>query len=374
MSVKSLKTLSFLFLCKTISDFSHQLPYLPAETVQYVVADIRKYLTGSYNLIRKWLLLEFCKQRTREDNLALNLWFFLDCVLDDSFTDMEFILSTLSLLIRSKQLLEREHAFDMKLLAVVSLCCPSIAQLKLVNILEIDSPELERHFITCVTSLKHLTKLDLNCTMGKSSANLFFTQLGDACCRLTHLYLGRYIPFKTDQQLNLVLGSRAVLFPQSVRDEICKIENLSIYFLQFDEEITTQICKSLKYVEAEKGLPSGFNPIFLLRHITQLEQIEFGNNNIISYHLLKIWAKLRPKGEVTYRHQSEEGNLRLQWTTNAPLPRKNSAVATLFIIDDQSLILYSFFCLYRHNKSEIIGPNPETARIYFIAVPPFRAR
>jgi len=238
---------------------------------------------------------------------------------------------------------------------VILIRCPLITELKLVNKLKIDTPELERHFITCVTSLKHLTKLDLNCTMGKSSANLFFTQLGDACCRLTHLYLGRYIPFKTDQQLNLVLGSRAVLFPQSVRDEICKIENLSIYFLQFDEEITTRICKSLKYVEAEKGLPSGFNPIFLLRHITQLEQIEFGNNNIISYHLLKIWAKLRPKGEVTYRHQSEEGNLRLQWTTNAPLPRKNSAVATLFIFGGILFFVLAVLMIVMYGIVRIMG-------------------
>ena len=60
--------------------------------------------------------------------------------MDDSFTDMEFILSTLSRIRSDDKHLESGHVFDVKLLSVVSLRCPSITELKLLNRLEIDSP------------------------------------------------------------------------------------------------------------------------------------------------------------------------------------------------------------------------------------------
>ena len=56
------------------------------------VADIRDdFLAGTYGQIRKWLLKEFCKRKAKGDsvNPIPDLCHFLDCILDDSFTELE---------------------------------------------------------------------------------------------------------------------------------------------------------------------------------------------------------------------------------------------------------------------------------------------
>ena len=57
------------------------------------VADIRdEYLAGTYGQIRKWILREYCKKKAKGDggvNPMPDLCHFLDCILDDSFTELE---------------------------------------------------------------------------------------------------------------------------------------------------------------------------------------------------------------------------------------------------------------------------------------------
>ena len=318
-SVQNLKRISLVGLYNGIFKASKLCQNLTQEPIERIVADIRKdYLAHSYSQIRKWLLQEFCKQRSRGVEPNPHLWFFLDCVLDESFTDVD-LLSTLSPTGTEGQQ-NLEYKFDSKLLAMISHRCPLIKEVKLVNKLKINTPALESIFVTSVTSLKHLTKLDINCTMNYSCANLLFTQLGDACPELTCLNLHSDIPFETEQIFNLILGKRAALLPQSVvRGHRWHEQNI---YLQFDEESTTRICKSLKYLYAIKEGRHEKNVIFLLRHLTQLEEINLKNDNTSCMGLLAEMKRENPVSDVIHHHREDRRNgLCLQWTTNSPLPR-----------------------------------------------------
>ena len=95
-SVQSLKRISLVGLYNVIFKASKLRRNLTQEPIEQIVADIRKdYLAHSYSPIRKWLLQEFCKQKSRGVEPSPHLWFILDCVLDESFTDVN-LLSTLS--------------------------------------------------------------------------------------------------------------------------------------------------------------------------------------------------------------------------------------------------------------------------------------
>jgi len=166
--------------------------------------------------------------------------------------------------------------------------------------------------------------LDLSCSLGVSDANLFFTLLGEACPELTHLVIGKGIPFETEQQLNLVLGPRAALYPQYMRDEMWTERN--IYYFQFDKSSTTSICKSLKSLRAVASVQGKHvdSPIFLLRHMPQLEELDLGGD--LLRESLPIFSSLKRNNTVSEDaicHRVSSSFNRLQWATNAPPPRKS---------------------------------------------------
>lgn len=320
-SVKSLKKFSIIAVYNLISKSSRICRNLTQEPIEQIVADIRKdYLAYSYSQIRKWLLQEFCKQRSRGIEPTPHLWFFLDCVLDESFNDLEF-LSTLSPT-RTEGQQNIEYKFDSKLLAMISHRCPLIKEVKLANKLKVNTPTLEGIFITSLTSLNYLTRLDLNCTINHTCANLFFTLLGDSCPELKHLVLHSDIPFDIEQMVNLILGPRSELLPHSImRGHSGRWPEENIY-LQFYEESTTRICKSLKYLHAIKGHGSDDEDvIFLLRHMTQLENINFKNGSTSCKGILSGMKRGCPESDVVHHHREDRNGLRLQWTTNSPIPR-----------------------------------------------------
>ena len=166
--------------------------------------------------------------------------------------------------------------------------------------------------------------MDLSCSLGVSDANLFFTLLGEACPELTHLVIGKGILFETEQLLNLVLGQRAALYPQYMRDEMWTERN--IYYFQFDKNSTTSICKSLKSLRAVASVQGKHadSPIFLLRHIPQLEELDLGGD--LLRESLPIFSSLKRNNTVSEDaicHRVSSSSNRLQWATNAPPPRKS---------------------------------------------------
>ena len=288
-----------------------------------LVADIREYLdeylVGVYSHFRKKLLIEFNKQLLEGDKQTPDLCFFLDCVLDDSFIKFK---NNPQCVIKGEPITSSQK--QSKILTVISSRCPQLSHFKTWN-LNLRPQGCQNIFLSSLKKLEHLTHLELDCSFNDD--NLFFSQLGEACPKLTHLILGHDKEFKQNQQINLVLGPRAKLFLQYVGD----VQKTDWAAYQFNEDSITPICKILKYLKTNQrifgiGTELTSQLCFLLRHMPQLEELDVADRGL-GDALLLFYRNSRRRWNNALKPWSRcAGPIRVQWTTNSIPPGKISCL------------------------------------------------
>lgn len=270
-----------------------------------------------------------------------DVWVFLDCVLDETFTELD-------LTILPPNLLGRGH----KLFKTIACRAPYLKDLEIdFDCTEELSEKMQTAFIDCLSSLKNLTNLTLRNVesfLTGAAKTKFLTSLGNSCPHLTHLNL-LFLECDEEDLLSLFLGERTELIPESTKQKLWGEDWNNLYKIQIPREYLTPICSSLQQLElwysSENGKPcfcvaeEGFSTkaiscmAFILRHLSNL------NKNVINvfdccecleFNAIDLLYKLSLTNSIQAELREEEnfhatGNLddcskflNFKWTFNSP--------------------------------------------------------
>jgi len=269
------------------SSVEHKKNKRKIDPTQIAITKVREklnqYLVGTYNRIREQLCFEYNSNGVLEwPDLSL----FLNCILNDSFSVLDFEKdhlhhhpSTLSL---------GDHCSPITIVNTAAQWCPSLHKISFV----IEPSELplrswEAQWIKSLAQFKILAKLELT-WLSTSDCIQFFTHLGSSCPNLKHLKL-KQLPFQLNQQLALVLGKQAALIPLSAREELWRPDGILHILLFAEEFFLTPMCKSLEYLSVlSDDIVSlelnTYSAVYILRHFPLLTKlsIQFNSSNISS--------------------------------------------------------------------------------------------
>ena len=299
---------------------------------EHLVEEIRtrlsEYLVSSYCYVRHQLVKRFFNTVTVTGWSGDIILSFLDCLLDDTFTEWAFI----------RIVLQDKHPLavidPVKLLGVLASRSPLIHTLQLNFGLPGRSVPLDPIVGQMLASFKNLNSLSLslNWKTTDRSCLLFFEALGDSCPNLITLELFGHLPFGIQQVLALMLGKKRELLPQHFLEDIGGEEALAE--LQFTPESLTPICNSLKnirHMNPDGCLNRVFcssaataAPSFILRHFPQLKtwdnsREDFANIGIV-VQLLHQQQQQWTTGKRSFKRQSRtsiELGL-IQWRMTVP--------------------------------------------------------
>ena len=258
-----------------------------------------------------------------------DLRLFLQCVLDDSFTELKLS----SQLFRSAADRTTTHSVD--LITLVALHCSNLRSLHVQNCERWEfTMEMEPILTNSLSKLKYLTKLELSFTTTGDCVP-FFTQVGTCCPKLEEMTLvlssGKPIIGK-DQILALVLGERTRHLKASTKDELFG-EDSHLHRLQFASDHITPICSSLQHFRLlgehnrnvwKNIIEFKWSCVLLFRHMPRLQ----GDLHMIIDSSLELLHDLKNKTLP----QIQKGDRNLKWTINAPPPRKYPLNLFLFFL------------------------------------------
>ena len=263
-------------------------------------------------------------------------WVFLDCVLDETFTNLDLFSLPPTNVGKSHKLF-KTIASRAPFLTTLDMDFESTGELSL---------KMQTAFTKCLSSLKHLTDLTLKQLKSSSFPNgdckQFLSDLGSSCPHLTSLSLPSFC-FDEENLLVLILGERAATIPDSAKGKLWGTDWSHLHKLQIAKENLTPICSSLKKLELKfptsetKCFCKGFgytsravsSMAFVLRHIQQFEEnvcdgyvcsCLVHNANQLLYQIRpenKLQAEFK-KIEETFQVDDEHLNKTVNWTFNQP--------------------------------------------------------
>lgn len=198
----------------------------------------------------------------------IDIWAFLDCVLDESFEELETHIAV------------QDSDPCPLLIPTISMRAPLIKKLELnLDLMKknVDVRKLE-NVIQSLSSLQHLTEL---CLVGVtfSSRLPVMCHIGKYCPLLTHLTVLGDKNLSNAAVLALTIGELFnVMFP--TENEYCRLIDSTMERLVIPPELRTPICSTLRrfiifptYLEQKKVPSSPSAVAFLLRHFPFLEEL-----------------------------------------------------------------------------------------------------
>ena len=315
------------------------------DSVANIRNQLNEYLVSSYSPVRQTLVerffITYCTQIDVAFNHQLHL-FFLDCVLDNTFTSNalteSITLGTENGILTKTGCLSKKRPLPfpdpIQLLKVIANRSPLLKTLQLSFCLPSNSAPPGKTFCLMLGKLKHLTSLTLS--FGTVSDSLeFYSSLGQSCPQLANLHLGE-VPFETDQVLALILGEKRSLLPPDFPKTFDKLIDV-----QFNPECLSPICHSLMelhYQCDESKEICQYPPMaFILRHFRELERFvlkdckhrrsvnQLGNtsaNAILHWHnQLGLRKSDRLLRSQTNKKSSKEWGL-IQWSVGVAFTGK----------------------------------------------------
>jgi hypothetical protein len=254
---------------------------------------------------------------------------FLDCVLNDQFTEICIHNSEIEK-INAILVVIFKNAPNLSSLNVnyYNLFLPSLSPLPKIP----GGPIYRAGFIQALENFTHLTSLKLDFL--PSRRPFFLGQVVSACPQLIHLSLGSFF-FENRHALALILGKGVGVFSRE--------EELFIQELEFTPSFTSSLCKTLKSLELihhhdnheNKIYPIDFqyynNPqhtlAFALRHLKHLEEVKqdffsypfFAAYAVQVLHQSQIHKKSKGRKKVVVKRRSNSNYLwPLKWTIGSP--------------------------------------------------------
>ena len=187
----------------------------------------------------------------------------------------------------------------------------------------------------CLSSFTNLTKLDIAWST-TSDCIPFFTHIGISCPKLKYLALSfnYHLTLEKDQVLALVLGNRAELLSQPIKDKMFG-DGSNLQHIQFTQ--ITPICHSLEHLNValegsnftcnnsistlgSRTLPAACRPVvFPLRHMSKLEG-HIQDNVLNAIELL--FEASQTTGTVLESEVVDQSSNKLDWKINAPSSSK----------------------------------------------------
>ena len=315
---------------KSSIDSSHRREHLVGE----IRTRLSEYLVSSYSQIRHRLVQQFLSKVYRAEWSADIILSFLDCLLDESFTNCGFI---------GKED-QNDHPFvlvdSVKLLKVLGHRSPLIHTLELTFGLPKKSVPFKPIIGQMLAAFKNLTSLSLDWKTTDRSCLLFYEALGDSCPNLITLQLLGHLPFGIQQVLALMLGKKQELLPQHFLEEIGDEDALAE--LQFTPESLTPICNSLKTMKHINSAGC-LNPVycstvasvaFILRHFRQLEKWEDSKQTVgILSAVVQLLHQQFMAPSCSYNQQqtmTKTSGL-IKWTMAVPFSGNNNLVQVLIL-------------------------------------------
>jgi uncharacterized tellurite resistance protein B-like protein len=238
-------------------------PFLTSSNVRtFVRSRLNYHLIGIMNdEIRKKLVSEF-NETFKSAEQKPDIWVFLDCVLDNSFTELETWVA-------SPKAEPKE-----KLVHTICNRSPSIEILKL-NFEMVGKSKLLmdklQPIISSLSTLTHLTSLSLY-HLNKRHRGLL-NCIGTSCPKLHHLCITGFLITDKDI-LALMLGEKLNQFPDGEKVE----ENIDIN-LKIRPEVLSPFCFTLQHLQLhhlmeEKQRFKKICEFFTLHHLSNLEDLE----------------------------------------------------------------------------------------------------
>jgi hypothetical protein len=171
----------------------------------------------------------------------------------------------------------------------------------------------------------------------------FYSELSKSCPNLKLLKLNEGITFGLQHILALVLGSELLeIIPSPVKDKM-KGPSSNIQCLQFANEYTSPICRSLEQLAVSYNSNDDVEEYtaslaFLLCHLPLLKELNINSNVHCYSRAVQILFEAHQSDAVLVESEMSwrqtPGPLRqIKWTTNSPLQRnllKSSRLINLY--------------------------------------------
>ena len=250
-----------------------------------IKAQLDAFLVGIYSPLRYYMWKSYTKSCYKYVvDRPVDLYSFLDCILDNSFTILNFFPIPLP----SEAVGSDGQLYLTKVVDLLTARCPDLYCLWIKHDLQWQiSREMQATYSKSFFGLKNLTNLSLTQLSNSDDFIQFFTHLGNSCPNLDHLkFIEHTLNIGMKQLLALVLGEEVDQFMQKFITEQEEPEN-NIHLLQFPDDATTPICRSLIKLEiiynsetelnfASKAHESAM--AFLLRNMPNLEKLDVRYN------------------------------------------------------------------------------------------------
>ena len=311
------------------SSLISQNPFLTSPNVRrFVRSRLNYHLIGIMNdEIRKKFIGEFNENFYSAEQKP-DIWVFLDCVLDNSFTELETWVAFPEA--------EPNEKF------VHSICnrSPSIEKLKL-NFETVGKSKLLmdklQPIISSLSTLTHLTSLSLY-HLNKRHRGLL-SCIGTSCPKLHHLCITGFQILNEDI-FALMLGEKLNQFPDKEKIE----DKNDIINLKIMPEALSPFCFTLQHLELEdlkeekikkscRLYPASV--ALLLRHVPNLRRIDHNSSSVCSaikllYQILKANQNLGSNHtDISVKDNKDQTHLRLP----SPLMITNSPFSGKFILN-----------------------------------------
>ena len=250
--------------------------------VAVIKAQLDAYLVGTFSPSRYsmwWMFLNSIFQQ--ESDCAVDLYSFLDCIIDSNFKTLNFF----PIRLPNEAVATNGQFYLTKVVELLAKRSPDLNSLwiKLHQDWQLTS-DMQIAYSKSFSGLKNLTVLHLSRLSMSDDCIPFFTHLGNSCPNLKSLQLIQQTQnIGMKQLLALVLGEEVDQFIQNFITEQEEPEN-NIHLLQFPDFIATSICGSLIKLEIfynDQGSELDFSSkahasamAFLLRNMSNLETLE----------------------------------------------------------------------------------------------------
>ena len=298
---------------------SHPNLFSSSNVRSFVRNRLNQHLIGIMNDdIRKRLVCEFNRNFYDSDQKS-DIWVFLDCVLDASFTELD------------THVVFPKSEPNEKVVQVIGHHSPNIKTLKLNFEMVMKQTPLEKlkPIITSLSAFFHLTSLSLYC-LSKHKRNIL-NYVGHSCPKLKH-FCGTGVRIIKKDILALVLGDALNLFPE--KEEMLEEES-DIHKFQISPEYLAPLCSTLQHLQLEdleekKKLRksceySGLAPsavAFAIRHMKNLCRIDHSSSSVSSaVKLLSQNSK-----EIYEEMDDVNGSLRLPPSMAANVPFSGNSI------------------------------------------------
>ena len=306
---------------------------------------LNQHLIGIMNdEIRKKLVCEFNHNFEDDSDQISDIWVFLDCVLDTSFTE----LYTHVAFPRSEP--------NEKIVQIIGHRSPNIKTLELdfEMVMEQTSLEKLKPIVTSLSGLVHLTSLSLHC-LSKHHRNIL-NCIGYSCPKLKHFSVTGFQIVNQDI-LALVLGDALNLFPEK---QVMLEEETDIHKFEIAPEYLAPFCSTLQHLELEyidekdklqelrksreyRGVASSAFA-FAIRHMKNLRRIDHSSSLVIS----SVQLLIQNSKEIYEEMDNVNGPLRLPHSipTNVPFS------GIVYFVHD---LYYAVLCLTSRILISILG-------------------